>query len=500
LIGPRRVLSRTKGALRNVWRFWTSRPLLLTFVAGLIATGVAFGGMAGLSYSESPAFCGQCHTMTPEVNAHLNSPHENVACAECHVGNGITGIVKSKLHGAQQAVDLILGTYPKPIPPAASAMPPANEICLRCHDPTRETGDLLLTRSSFQEDQANTEQRTALVVRLSGDPNQGIHWHVLSKVEYVTPDQGKTITWIGVDRPDGTHEEFIAESQVEISSQAGQQATALQQVGDPQQMSCYDCHNRVGHEFTPPEKAMDDAMAAGTIDPGLPFIKKWGLTILSSRYTNLPEAYAAINALRESYQRDYPWVFLEQPKQLQQSLSTLAKIYAGTSSPQMDAAPSDYPNFMGHTDSAGCFRCHDGGHYKIDNGVLSNEPIPSRCDLCHTFPSVGATAPNVMIGPPPTTHDNPLWVFQHKTQAATLDVAATTCQACHSQTYCSNCHNSGATSVTHDAMFYNHAKVISDIGQQACAYCHQRPFCERCHQADKDKIFPKESPAPLLLQ
>ena len=118
-------------------------------MAGLIATGVAFGGMTGLSYSESPAFCGQCHTMTPEVNAHLNSPHENVACAECHVGDGIMGLAKSKLHGAQQAIEVILGTYPRPIPPAASGMPPANEICLRCHDPSRETGDLLLTRSHF---------------------------------------------------------------------------------------------------------------------------------------------------------------------------------------------------------------------------------------------------------------------------------------------------------------------------------------------------------------
>ena len=157
----------------------------------------------------------------------------------------------------------------------------------------------------------------------------------------------------------------------------------------------------------------------------------------------------------------------------------------------MDAAPSDYPSYMGHTDSAGCFRCHDGAHYKIENGALSTEPIPSRCDLCHTFPSVGTRAPNVMIGPPPTTHENPLWVFQHNTMAGSLDVAATTCNACHSQTYCSNCHNSGAASVNQNDMIYDHAKVISDIGQQACAYCHQRPFCETCHQADKDKIFPK---------
>jgi hypothetical protein len=157
----------------------------------------------------------------------------------------------------------------------------------------------------------------------------------------------------------------------------------------------------------------------------------------------------------------------------------------------MKQAASDYPSYMGHTDSAGCFRCHDGGHYKIKDGALSDEPIPARCSLCHTFPSVGDQVPNVMVGDPPESHGDDLWVFKHKDIAESVSVSDTsTCSSCHSQTYCSNCHNSGATSVDHDEMFFNHASVIEAGGQQACAYCHQRPFCERCHESDKDKIFP----------
>src|SRR3990170_4272825 len=188
--------------------FWTSRPLLLALVFGLITAGFAFGGMKALSWMETPEFCGRCHTMQPEVNAHLNTPHETVECAECHVGSGVMGLIKSKISGMRQMIKLVLGDYARPIPPAAHGMPPAKETCLRCHDPGRQRQDVLITRSHFQEDEANTRQRVALVVRLSGDADQqtrGIHWHVLSKVEYVAKDEdGRVIDWIGVQRPDGT--------------------------------------------------------------------------------------------------------------------------------------------------------------------------------------------------------------------------------------------------------------------------------------------------------
>jgi elongation factor Ts len=122
---------------------------------------------------------------------------------------------------------------------------------------------------------------------------------------------------------------------------------------------------------------------------------------------------------------------------------------------------------------------------KIVDGKLSNEPIPSRCDLCHTFPSVGPRAPNVMLGPPPTSHQDRLWVFNHKTEAGSADITNTQCSACHSQTFCTNCHSTGAVKVKHDNMLFDHASVVRDTGVQACAYCHQRPFCERCHVNDE---------------
>ncbi len=453
---------------------------------------MVFGGVTALSYMETEQFCSRCHTMSPQVTAHLNSPHQSVECTECHVGDGVKALARSKLDGMQQMIKLITGDYARPIPPAAHDMPPATETCLHCHDPAKQAGDLLLARSVYQDDQANTEQRTALVVRLADDKDEqtaGIHWHVESKVEYIASDEDKkTIDWIGVEKPDGTHEEYIAENVIEISEQASRKAEELRKAGDPRRMSCYDCHNRVGHEFTPPGRAMDAAMSEGLIDTGLPYIKSWGMEVLDARYSSLDSAFRAINGLAASYHRSYPYVFLERAEGLEQSLRALTDIYARTASPEMDEAAEDYPSYLGHTDSAGCFRCHDGGHYKIVDGALSDEPIPSRCSTCHTFPSVGSSAPNAMIGPPPESHQDRLWVFTHKEEARSLEVSGTTCSSCHSQTYCTNCHSSGAASVNHDDMFFAHAKVIKASTQQPCAYCHQRPFCVRCHQDDGVEI------------
>jgi nitrate/TMAO reductase-like tetraheme cytochrome c subunit len=40
-------------------------------------------------YSNSPDFCGKtCHTMPPEYNTYLVSPHARVLCVDCHIGRG----------------------------------------------------------------------------------------------------------------------------------------------------------------------------------------------------------------------------------------------------------------------------------------------------------------------------------------------------------------------------------------------------------------------------
>ena len=465
-----------------------SQPLMLGILIVVASWVVVFSGAKTLTWMESPDFCSRCHTMAPEVSEHVISPHAKVECSECHIGSGLKGYAIAKIGGLRQATKLLLGTYADPIPPAADVMPSANDICLKCHDPTAQVADTLITRTHYLEDEVNTELRVALVLRQADDSDisNGIHWHILSKVEYIPRDDHATvIDWIRVERPDGTEDEYLAESLVEISEQAGHTATELRANDEVRRMTCYDCHNRVGHAKPLPGKAVDQAMMGHAIDPSIPWVKKNAMEIIANGFSSESELAGGLRKLAADYHRDYPYLFVGEPQVLGRSLGSInglgVQFIAARSAEQRDV----YPDYLGHTDSTGCFRCHDGGHYRIDEGgALSDERIPSSCSTCHTFPSAGEKAPNVMLGPPPQTHSNRLWVFEHKTDASAEGERAN-CSECHSQTYCQNCHESGAELVNHDNMLFDHGAVIRETSTESCTYCHQRPSCERCH-ADED--------------
>ncbi len=72
------------------------------------------------------------------------------------------------------------------------------------------------------------------------------------------------------------------------------------------------------------------------------------------------------------------------------AIDELQRIYRLVATPEMRVTGTTYPNNLGHQSSPGCFRCHDGAHYKVENGVLTKEAIPSACATCHTFPQIGA--------------------------------------------------------------------------------------------------------------
>ena len=46
--------------------------------------------------------------MEPEYVTYLNSPHARVRCVECHVGEGASWYVKSKLAGLYQVYSVII--------------------------------------------------------------------------------------------------------------------------------------------------------------------------------------------------------------------------------------------------------------------------------------------------------------------------------------------------------------------------------------------------------
>jgi len=104
-----------------------------------------------------------------------------------------------------------------------------------------------------------------------------------------------------------------------------------------------------------------------------------------------------------------------------------------------------HPNNIGHIDSAGCFRCHDGEHMDT-----RQQAIRLECNLCHSIPIVAAAQDlvsriEISRGPEPNSHLNPNWIGLHH------GAFNATCSNCHTTdnpggttntSFCSNsaCH------------------------------------------------------------
>ena len=57
-----------------------------------------------VEHMETNQFCGQsCHVMKPEFTAHLLPPHQQVACASCHIGPGADRLAEGEDGGHESA-------------------------------------------------------------------------------------------------------------------------------------------------------------------------------------------------------------------------------------------------------------------------------------------------------------------------------------------------------------------------------------------------------------
>lgn len=487
LRGRRLRLPRSKGGLFA----------LVLVLAGLGGVS-AFMSVSLIHWTETADFCGRCHTMAPELQAYQAGPHSMVTCGECHVEPGIAGWVKSKVNGTRQLAQIVLGTYPEPVPPPDhDHLPAADDTCGHCHDVGRDALAVLKTRTQFAEDEANTRQFVGLMVRPGGgdvfDVDRSVHWHVLRTVTYRSEDPRRTtIDYVTAVTPDGEVLEFIAQDKISVAEDVQPDIDALKAAGTEHTMSCYDCHNRVGHAIANPRNEVDYLLSTGRIDPTLPFIKREAMRVLWAGFPDDAAADVAADAIAGFYELNYPAVARSKGAQIATAIDEIKVLYRLTSTPEMRVSAKTYPDHLGHMDFPGCFRCHSGGHFLVKDGVVTTRTIPSTCDACHTFPQLGPAVASLPLGEPPTTHDDALFVFNHKDVTTELDPGSTSCGECHARDYCVNCHATGAVSVDHDTMATNHARVIRDQGNTACAYCHQPVYCARCHA---EPVLPITSPS-----
>jgi hypothetical protein len=344
----------------------------------------SLGSYRAFQVTESPEFCGAlCHTvMKPEYATYKNSPHSRVRCTECHIGEGASWFVRSKISGLYQVYATVTDSYPRPIPVPVENLRPAPETCEQCHWPAKFIGWLELRRQFFLPDKQNTPWYIRLLVKVGGadaskGPVEGIHWHmnVSTRMEYIATDESRqTIPWVRV-----TNRETGA---VTVYQSQNNPLTPQQKTLPVRVLDCVDCHNRPTHIFYSPYRALDHSLWLQRIDASIPYIKAKAAEALVKAAGAVSQEHG-IELVAQKLSKDYP-DHQDEPK-IRQAISETQKIFYENFFPEMKTDWKVRPDNIGHYIWPGCFRCHDGSHVNETGRVISNE-----CNACHIITSQGA--------------------------------------------------------------------------------------------------------------
>jgi hypothetical protein len=399
-----------------------------TIVVAAIALAVlGAGGIVAWEYSNSDAFCANvCHAVHPEESvAHRESAHARVQCVECHMGRLSTlHLMALKPTHAKELWGMIAG-YERPL--HSSTLRPARENCEGCHWPQSEHHDSVAVNKRYGADAKSSETDYRLILHTTAGVERetpwkvtGIHWHIANDVEFATADpQARTIPWVQIRRPDGTKVTYIDKESKLSAAELGKL--------EPRRMECYNCHNAVGHPFPNPADLVDDAISDGRIDRALPSAKARAVALIEATANlsgTLEERGAAIDkaiaANRGTVPADKAEVQAKFDKAMKDILlrsTFLAK----------DVTWKSFPNHVGHRDTPGCFRCHDGKHFNA-----KGEAIRLQCTLCHALPQAnleaggGSVASTIVAGvTPPDSHNEPNFMHDHRLKADK------SCEMCH---------------------------------------------------------------------
>jgi nitrate/TMAO reductase-like tetraheme cytochrome c subunit len=372
----------------------TRRTLLILLAATVVnLVIVAVASFKAVEVMDSTAFCGTtCHTvMAPEYTTYQRSPHARVKCVACHIGPGAGWFVKSKLSGSWQLVSVALDLYPRPIPTPVHNLRPARETCEQCHWPSKFLGDQLKVITHFGNDEANTEAKTVLLMRvggIQGRVSQGIHWHVdpALRIRYRANESRELIGDVELTLPDGSVKLYRSETVDELLAEEGGPAEGWRT------MDCVDCHNRPTHIYRLPHEEVDGALAEGELDRTLPYLRKEGMRVLQEEFASHEEARESIREeITRFYRESYPELAASRAADIEAAAETLGRIYTTNVFPSMNITWGTYANQIGHENAPGCFRCHDEEHVTEEGEAISQD-----CETCHSLLAMEEEDPEVL--------------------------------------------------------------------------------------------------------
>ena len=402
----------------------TQRGAVVSFLTFLVVFVIvsAAGSYKAYEFSESVSFCGQlCHTvMSPEFTAYQLSPHARVACVDCHVGQGATWFVKSKLSGSRQVFAATFNTFPRPIPTPVHNLRPAQDTCEQCHWPKKFYGGQLKVFTHYANDEKNSMRQVRMLIKTGGgDPAtgapEGIHWHmnISNKIEYVSADEkSQIIPYVHVQDQQGRVTEYYAKDSTLSKDQIAKSSR--------HRMDCVDCHNRPTHIYVPPDQAVDQGLLSRRLDASLPFMKQEAVTVLTANYATTDAGLQGIaKGIDDFYETKYPAVAKTKQLEIRNAVAELQQIFQHTTFPEMKLNWQTHPNNLGHFYFTGCFRCHDGQHVSAEGKVVSKE-----CNQCHAL--LSETDGTTSVAAAPSSN------FKHPVDLGDL-----------TQVSCADCHNGG---------------------------------------------------------
>lgn len=373
----------------DLGRIRTQQHLLL--VTGMVAGGLVFlmslGGVRSVEYTESEVFCGEvCHTvMQPEYVAYQHDAHAEIACVDCHVGEGAAAFVRAKTRGMAQVWAVATGDYPRPIPAPVEDIRDPNETCASCHWSDRDIGDLPLSRRYYLTEGFDEPWSLEMAVFVGGGDldngySEGAHWHmeIANRIEYVALDrQRQEIALVRFTSAEGETVEYRnLDLDFEEADLAGR---------EPLQVDCLTCHNRPAHEFPIPVVALNAEFQNGRLDPGMPAIRWSALELLGADYESQAEGIEAIaTRLPADVADEDPEWAAAHGAEIDRAVLALQQLFARSRFPTMKADWRAYPDNLGHWASAGCFRCHAGNMESAGGDVVSYD-----CNTCHLVKGQG---------------------------------------------------------------------------------------------------------------
>ncbi len=360
------------------------RTIIIFTIANVVILSVA--SLRMLHFMDSSYFCGTaCHTvMNPEWVTYQRSPHARVPCVECHVGEGLENLIKSKLNGVRQMYLAAFNMYNTPIPTPVHQLRPARETCEHCHWPEKFFGQRLETTVNYLPDSASTPRYTTLNIKIdagAAGQDHGAHWHVneANKVTYtsVNDERRQMISVTMHFGPDSTH--------VYRNKRL---------VGDPHEedqriMDCIDCHNRATHIYRERDDVVNENIYNGNINRSLPFIKREAMAAIRPMYNSYAEAREHIAlSVRSFYQRQNPEVLLQQSAAIDSAIAVLQDIYTTNIHPHMKVDWGNYPSHLGHERDLGCFRCHTADMVDEQGNAIQHD-----CTMCHSILAMDSETP-----------------------------------------------------------------------------------------------------------